>query len=40
MVLLDSFGVIVEAVKYGRVIYDNLKITIIYLLPAGTFSEF
>ncbi len=40
MVLLDSFGAIVEAVKYGRVVFDNLKKTIIYLLPAGTFSEF
>lgn len=40
MVLLDSFGAIVEAVKYGRVVYDDLKKTIIFLLPAGTFSEF
>lgn len=40
MVLLDSFAAIVEAVKYGRVVYDNLKKTIAYLLPAGSFSEF
>jgi sodium/potassium-transporting ATPase subunit alpha len=40
MVLLDSFGAIVEAVKGGRVVFDNLKKTITYLLPAGTFSEF
>lgn len=40
MVLLDSFGAVVEAVKYGRVVFDNLKKTIIYLLPAGTFCEF
>ena len=40
MVLLDSFGAVVEAVKYGRVVFDNLKKIIIYLLPAGTFSEF
>jgi sodium/potassium-transporting ATPase subunit alpha len=40
MVLMESFGAIVEAVKYGRVVFDNLKKTIIYLLPAGTFSEF
>jgi sodium/potassium-transporting ATPase subunit alpha len=39
MVLLDSFAAIVEAVKYGRLVYDNLKKTIIYLLPAGSFSE-
>lgn len=35
MVLLDSFAAIVEAVRYGRVVYDNLKKTICYLLPAG-----
>ncbi|KAI5362254.1 Putative P-type ATPase, HAD superfamily, P-type ATPase, transmembrane domain superfamily [Septoria linicola] len=40
MVLLDSFAAIIEAVKYGRVVYDNLKKTICYLLPAGSFSEF
>lgn len=40
MVLLDSFAAAVEAVKYGRVVYDNLKKTITYLLPAGSFSEF
>jgi sodium/potassium-transporting ATPase subunit alpha len=40
MVLLDSFAGIIEAVKYGRVVYDNLKKTICYLLPAGSFSEF
>ena len=40
MVLLDSFAAVVEAVRYGRVVYDNLKKTIAYLLPAGSFSEF
>ncbi|GIK00959.1 hypothetical protein Aspvir_004989 [Aspergillus viridinutans] len=40
MVLLDSFSAIVEAVQYGRVVFDNLKKTIIYLLPAGSWSEF
>lgn len=40
MVLLESFSAIVEAVRYGRVVYDNLKKTICYLLPAGSFSEF
>ena len=40
MVLLESFSAVVEAVEYGRVVFDNLKKTIAYLLPAGSFSEF
>jgi sodium/potassium-transporting ATPase subunit alpha len=40
MVLLDSFSAIVIALQYGRVVFDNLKKTIAYLLPAGSFSEF
>ena len=40
MVLLESFSAMVEAVEYGRVVFDNLKKTIAYLLPAGSFSEF
>lgn len=40
MVLLESFGSVVEAVRYGRMMFDNLKKTIAYLLPAGSFSEF
>ncbi|KAM3479241.1 hypothetical protein MY8738_005531 [Beauveria namnaoensis] len=40
MVLLDSFSSIVIAVQYGRVVFDNLKKVIAYLLPAGSFSEF
>ena len=40
MVLLDSFSAMVEAVAYGRTVFDSLKKTIAYLLPAGSFSEF
>ncbi len=40
MVLLESFASIVEAVRFGRMMFDNLKKTIAYLLPAGSFSEF
>lgn len=40
MVLLESFSAIVEAVVYGRTVFDNLKKTIAYLLPAGSFAEF
>jgi len=39
MVLLESFSAIVVAIEYGRLVFDNLKKTIIYLLPAGSFSE-
>lgn len=31
----DSFASIVKAIKYGRVIYDNIKIFIIYLLSCN-----
>jgi sodium/potassium-transporting ATPase subunit alpha len=40
MVLLGSFSSVIEAVQYGRVVFDNLKKVICYLLPAGSFSEF
>jgi hypothetical protein len=40
MVLLDSFAGVVVAVLYGRVVFDNLKKTIAYLLPSGSYSEF
>jgi sodium/potassium-transporting ATPase subunit alpha len=40
MVLLESFSAIVEALQYGRLVFDNLKKVIVYLLPAGSFSEF
>ncbi|PTB36171.1 hypothetical protein M441DRAFT_151795 [Trichoderma asperellum CBS 433.97] len=40
MVLLSTFSAIPEAVLYGRVVFDNLKKTIAYLLPAGSWSEF
>jgi len=40
MVLMDSFASIIIAVERGRTVFDNLKKTIAYLLPAGSFSEF
>lgn len=40
MVLLDSFASIIIAVERGRTVFDNLRKTIAYLLPAGSFSEF
>lgn len=40
MVLLESFSSVIEALRYGRMMFDNLKKTVAYLLPAGSFSEF
>ncbi|KAF8263726.1 sodium-potassium ATPase [Lactarius quietus] len=39
MVLLEDFSAIVVALEYGRLVFDNLKKTTLYLLPAGSFSE-
>lgn len=39
LVLLESFSSFVDALMYGRLCFDNLKKTIAYLLPAGSFSE-
>ncbi|SJX65096.1 K, P-type ATPase (mediates high-affinity potassium or sodium uptake) [Sporisorium reilianum f. sp. reilianum] len=39
MVLLDSFAAIVDALLYGRLVFVNLKKTVGYLLPAGSFAE-
>jgi sodium/potassium-transporting ATPase subunit alpha len=33
------FSPIVVAVEYGRLTFDNLKKTLMYLLPAGSFAE-
>ncbi|KAJ9662629.1 hypothetical protein H2198_001301 [Neophaeococcomyces mojaviensis] len=40
MILLESFSAILDAVLYGRAVFDNLRKLIAYLLPAGSFSEF
>jgi sodium/potassium-transporting ATPase subunit alpha len=39
LVLLDDFSSILDALLYGRLCFDNLRKSIIYLLPAGSFSE-
>lgn len=36
---MENFSSIVVCIEYGRLVYDNLKKVIIYLLPAGTFCE-
>lgn len=40
MVLLSSFSSIIPALAYGRSVFSNLRKTIAYLLPAGSYSEF
>jgi len=39
LVLLDRFDSIVEAVRLGRLVFQNLQKVIGYLLPAGSWSE-
>ncbi|PKY27748.1 calcium ATPase [Rhizophagus irregularis] len=40
MVLLDNnFASIIVAMENGRLVFDNLKKVILYLLPAGSWSE-
>ncbi|KAM0791484.1 hypothetical protein ACM66B_005937 [Microbotryomycetes sp. NB124-2] len=39
LILLDNFSAIVSGIESGRLCYENLKKSIIYLLPAGSFSE-
>lgn len=40
MVLLDNnFSSVVVALESGRLVFDNLKKVILYLLPAGSWSE-
>lgn len=41
MILLDdNFASIVVAIENGRLVFENLKKVLLYLLPAGSFSEF
>lgn len=39
LVLLDKFDSIVEAIRLGRLVFQNLQRVIAYLLPAGSWSE-
>lgn len=40
LILLDNnFASIVVGIRYGRLVYENLKKVVIYLLPAGTLCE-
>ncbi|GAA5914981.1 hypothetical protein JCM6882_001950 [Rhodosporidiobolus microsporus] len=39
LVLLDDFSAIIDGILAGRLCFENLKKTCLYLLPAGSFSE-
>ncbi|KAK7001680.1 calcium ATPase [Favolaschia claudopus] len=39
VLLSDNFSTIVTGIKYGRLCFENLRKSILYLLPAGSFSE-
>ncbi|KAM4057168.1 E1-E2 ATPase domain-containing protein [Hirsutella rhossiliensis] len=39
LILLDKFDSIVEAIRLGRLVFQNLQKVIAYLLPAGSWSE-
>jgi sodium/potassium-transporting ATPase subunit alpha len=39
LVLMDKFDSIIEAVRLGRLVFQNLQKVISYLLPAGSWSE-
>ncbi|TPX19098.1 uncharacterized protein E0L32_011171 [Thyridium curvatum] len=39
LVLLDRFDSIVDAIRLGRLVFQNLQKVISYLLPAGSWSE-
>ncbi|KAI5458856.1 hypothetical protein BGZ63DRAFT_427226 [Mariannaea sp. PMI_226] len=39
LVLLDQFDSVVDAIRYGRLVFQNLQKVISYLLPAGSWSE-
>ncbi|KAJ7737652.1 calcium ATPase transmembrane domain M-containing protein [Mycena olivaceomarginata] len=41
MILLDNnFSSIVVGIEEGRLVFDNIKKVVLYLMPAGTYTEF
>ncbi|KAJ7777899.1 calcium ATPase transmembrane domain M-containing protein [Mycena maculata] len=41
MILLDNnFSSIPVAIEQGRLVFDNIKKVVLYLMPAGTYTEF
>ncbi|KAF7436089.1 hypothetical protein PC9H_002915 [Pleurotus ostreatus] len=39
LILLSNFSAIITGIEYGRLCFENLRKSILYLLPAGSFSE-
>ncbi|RKU45109.1 hypothetical protein DL546_002528 [Coniochaeta pulveracea] len=39
LVLLDKFDSIIDAIRLGRLVFQNLQKVVSYLLPAGSWSE-
>lgn len=39
LILLDQFSAIIHGIESGRLCFENLRKTVLYLLPAGSFSE-
>ncbi len=39
LILLSDFSAIITGIQYGRLCFENLRKTILYLLPAGMFYE-
>jgi len=39
LILLSDFSAIITGIEYGRLCFENLRKSILYLLPAGSFSE-
>lgn len=39
LILMESFLSIIDALKFGRLVFENLRKIICYLLPAGCFAE-
>ncbi|KAF9487492.1 P-type ATPase-like protein [Pleurotus eryngii] len=39
LILLSNFSAIITGIEYGRLCFENLRKSIVYLLPAGGFAE-
>ena len=39
LILLEDFSSIIEGIRFGRLVFQNLQKVISYLLPAGSWSE-